>query len=234
MKLTIVLALALAFTWAFAFAGGVPKTTKEKLIDRLDQFVQQRFAAPPDRNLGMSRVATPSSFNRHFQPTAGALTDFRPETTTEYELLRELDSAKVKVGFFVFGAAIEKSTPQALDFRALKGPAAVTAVTNRPMWYPGYGSRLLPEVVPDPLRLGKLEVLPDWKQAYFVARQAMFTFERGGKVPDSMLAEWHTVARPVPASSVACVGCHNNAAIGRSSHLLATGNALGGVLYVYR
>src|SRR5262249_13819463 len=216
------------------FDGGVPKTAKDKLIDKLDQAMQIRFAAPPNRFLGMSRVATPPSYNGHFQPSRGALTDFRPETPAEFDLLRDLDSAKVKVGFFVFGAAIEKSAPEALDFRALKGPAVVTAVTNRPLWYPGYQSRLLPEVVMDPMRLGKTEIMPDWKQAYPIARQAMYVFERGGKVQDSMLGEWHVVARPVLASSDTCVGCHNNAAIGRSSHLLAAGNALGGLLYVYR
>src|SRR5215471_10046207 len=107
MKLTILLALAI--TGVFAFAGGVPKTAKDKLIDKLDQAMQIRFANPPDRSLGFSRVATPPSYNQHFLPAPGALTDFYPESPFEGGLLHELDAAKVKVGFFVFGAAIEKS-----------------------------------------------------------------------------------------------------------------------------
>jgi len=96
------------------------------LIDRLDKFIQQRFAAPLPGPLGMSRAAVPSSFGAHFQPAATAATDFLPSGAGEQEVIRELEGGKIQVGLYVFGAAITNSPAERMDFRALKGPAAIT------------------------------------------------------------------------------------------------------------
>jgi hypothetical protein len=202
MKLTILLAL----TWAFS--GGYPKTPNSKLIDRLDQKIQARFAAPP-QELGMSRVAMPRSFGGHFLPIPGAATDFRADTPDEQSVIRELTAGSVSVGFYVFGAAIEHSAPELHDFRALKGPAVATAVTIR-------------------------SAIPDWKTVYPIAREAMKSFERGAGTLEASAGDWHMVARPVPASSASCIGCHNNPLIGRAGHPILMNNAIGGVLYLYR
>jgi len=205
MDLSTFLALALAF------AGGYPKPDAS-LIHRLDQAVQRRFASPP-AVLGMSRVAMPPSFGAHFQPAPGAATDFRPEAADERTLLRDLDASSMCVGFYVFGAAILRSAPEARDFRALKGPAVVTPDTVRPAWYPPFAPKI-----------SSPDALPDWTAVYPIAREAMATFARGGATLESSAGQWQVLARPVPASSAACVGCHR----------VAPNAAIGGVLYLYR
>src|SRR5437867_1697136 len=49
-----------------------------RLIDRLDESMQRRFAAPLPDSLGMSRIMLPSSFGRHFQPRLISERDFQP------------------------------------------------------------------------------------------------------------------------------------------------------------
>ena len=203
MMLSIFLALALT--------GGYPKPDPQ-LIQRLDRAIQRRFASPP-AVLGMSRVAIPSSMGRHFRPTPGAVTDFAPETADERTLLHDLETSSTRVGFYVFGAAITQSAPELLNYRALKGPAVVTPGTVRPAWYPPFAAKV-----------SSPDALPDWAAVYPIARQAMTSFQRGDTMLESSAGPWRILARAVPASSAACMGCHR----------VAKDAAIGGVLYAYR
>src|SRR5260221_917578 len=45
------------------------------------------------------------------------------------------------------------------------------------------------------------DALPDWKTIYPIAREAMKSFEKGGKTYEASAGMWHIVARPVPASA---------------------------------
>src|SRR5262249_17331665 len=127
MKPFTLLAMACA---AFS-GGGHPELREQALIERLDAAIQRRFAAPPEL-LGMSRAVGPGSLGRHFQPAPGAVTDFRLETLEEQALMRDMQSAGIRAGLYVFGAAITREAPEIRDFRALKGPGVITPGTVRP------------------------------------------------------------------------------------------------------
>jgi hypothetical protein len=188
----------------------------------LDEVIQHRFAAPPAL-LGMSRVASPASLGEHFRPSPGAVTDFRPESPAEESAIRSLGEASLQVGMYVFGAAIERADFQARDYRALKGPAVLTAGTLRPAWYPPLMSQA-----------SNPDALPDWNTAYPIAREAMKRFERGDRSFTASVGLWRMIARPVPASSETCVMCHNAQQFRRSARSIALHDAIGGVLYVFR
>src|SRR5262249_48139575 len=133
-----------------------------RLIARLDEVIQRRFAALPITTLGMSRVVQPSSFGEHFQPVRTAERDFQPTSAVEEVLIADMERAGLQVGLYLFGAAIEKAAPDALNFRALKGPGAITKGTPRPRWYPGLLD-VTPRIPPSP------DALPGWKTIYPVA-----------------------------------------------------------------
>jgi len=193
------------------------------LINRLDELVQARFQSPAINALGMSRVAVPSSFGRHFSPRYTAQRDFAPENAAEKEVIQQLEDNGLQVGLYVFGAAILDSAPDALDFRALKGPGAMTSGTPRPSWYPALAQPAAAQ--PD--------ALPDWKAIYPLARQAMQTFQEGGGGFETVVGSWTVAARPVIAGAQRCVDCHNNPAF-RPRTVTKLNQPLGGVLYAFR
>jgi hypothetical protein len=192
------------------FAGN-PKPRDLPLIDRFQEQVQRRFESPLPDSLGMSRVAVPSSMGGHFSPVRTAERDFIPENALEREVVGQMEEKGVQVGLYVFGPAILAATPEFQDFRALKGPAAITRGTPRPAWYPGQ-----PKVSAEPH-----DTLPDWNAIYPLARRAMLSFQDGGAGFETKLASWDIAARPVAAAE-RCATCHGNA-----SHL-------GGVLDAFR
>jgi hypothetical protein len=187
------------------------------------------FSPPVERHvvtvpaLGMSRIASPPSMGRHFQPQTNVTQDFNPENDSERKAVAMLEAAHLQVGLFVFGRAILVSDPGTLDFRALKGPAAITAGTPRPAWSPTAG-------VPS---FGDTDPLPDWNQVYTLARKAMRSFNDGGAGFEADMNSWTLAARPVLASQQKCVTCHN-ASARPGEATLALNQPIGGVLYAYR
>jgi hypothetical protein len=181
------------------------------LISRLDGIVQARFRNPTPGALGMSRIAVPSSMGTHFQPLLGNVRDFISETSEEREVVAALEDSHLQVGLYVFGASIVDVNPEALAFRALKGPGAITRGTPRPAWYPGG--------LPVP---SKADALPDWKTVYPLAKRAMQSFEDGGSGFETTLNGWDVAARPV-ATDARCATCHGSSA-----------EPVGGVLYAFR
>ncbi len=210
-----------------ALFATVPPVSDLELIDRLDAIVQHRFQDPTPAILGMSRVAGPPSFGAHFRPNRTSARDFQPERPVEEDVITALEGRQTQVGFYVFGAAIVDSLPANLNFRALKGPAAMTRGTPRPAWYP---SLVLPRI---PNHNEDLNALPDWNAIYRLAQEAMRSFEDGGHGFETVSGTWNIAARPVIASQERCVTCHNNPAY-RPSHVTKLNEAIGGVLYAYR
>jgi hypothetical protein len=203
--------------------GGNPGVPNLRLIDRLHECIENRFADPAPLSLGMSRIARPSSFGAHFQPIVTSRRDFDPQNPAEKTAIAGLEGQQVQVGLYLFGAAVATSTADELNYRALKGPAAVTSGTPRPSWYP-----LLAEVaVPNP------GGLPDWRAIYPVASRAMKSFEDGGKGFETRLDTWNLAARPVIATQDRCVSCHNHQAYNRGASV-RLGHPVGGVIYAFR
>jgi hypothetical protein len=164
--------------------------------------------------LGMSRIAIPPSIGTHFLPQMNVTRDFTPENEPERKVVAVLEATHLQVGLFVFGRAVLDSDPERPNFRALKGPAAMTAGTPRPAWYPTGEMGLVGE-----------NPLPDWKAVYPIARKAMKSFTDGGTGFETEIDSWNIAARPVLASQQRCLPCHSG---------LALNQPVGGVLYAYR
>jgi hypothetical protein len=214
-------AAACSLTIACAvFAAGGPKTDLN-VIGRLDNIIQARFADPQLASFGMNRVAIDNSLGAHFMPLPSRPTDFAPNNVAERETVDALESHELQTGFYVFGAAVS-APPTELKYRALKGPAVVTAGTPRPNWYPG----LAKPAVTNP------GALPDWDAIYPLAQRAMRSFHDGGKGFEATLDGWNLAARPVVASQDRCVACHNQMRAGAGD--IKLNQAIGGVLYAYR
>lgn len=218
----------------FAIAGndtGRPPAADLAMIEELNECVQVRFqalplsgtAGPNGAALGMSRILVPPSFGEHFAPRTISRRDFEPENKREKMALAALESESVQVGFYLFGRAIAASSPEVLNYRALKGPGAMTVGTVRPAWYP-----LVAGTPAEPAG-----ALPDWKTVYPLAQRAMRRFADGGSGFETSLGAWSIAARPVMASQEKCLACHNSPATGVAGPV-ALDQALGGVLYAFR
>ncbi len=215
-----------------------PDARNLELINRFDQLVQIRFRDPMPQTLGMSRTASANSFGRNYQPILTDLRDFKPENQTESSLLAEMDHRQMQLGLYVFGLEVVSSEPAALNFRALKGPAAITVGTPRPLWYPASiedsGHLVAPPLIS--LKSESLnrtvakDALPDWLDIYSTARGAMKSFQDGGKGFETQVGRWTVAARPLLASDARCLVCHNSMTRGK----VELQQPLGGVLYAFR
>jgi len=217
----VILAIA-----AFGCAAIVATTTPEAdldLINRLDTLVQHRFEDPAPANLGMSRVARPQSFGVHFAPARTYTTDFQPENPAEQSAIASLEERGDQVGLYLYGSAIADAPPSAMNYRALKGPAALTRGTPRPNWYPSQPQTAV--VNPD--------ALPDWNAIYPLASRAMRSFADGGRGFETEFNGWTIAARPVVASQERCVSCHNNT-IYHPTRTVKINESIGGVIYAFR
>jgi hypothetical protein len=192
------------------FAGD-PNPPDLPLINRLDELVQLRFKTPIPGAPGMSRIVAPSSMGGQFQPHRPNERDFIPENAMEWEVIGKLEESGVHVGLSVFGTEVVTATAQALDYRALKGPGAVTRGTPRPAWYPEHSK----------MSATPADALPDWNAVYPLARRAMQRFQSGGAGFESRLESWDIAARPVAAGK-RCAMCHR------------ANQPSGGVLYAFR
>jgi hypothetical protein len=187
-----------------------------RMIDQLNQSVQVRFETPPNpAALGMSRILRPRSFGEHFTPQFNTTRDFEPENDGERKAIAALENESVQVGFYLFGRAIAESPAEILNYRALKGPGAMTRGTPRPAWYPALLNTPVAEA----------DTLPDWRAIYPLAQRAMRSFADGGTGFETSLDSWHIAARPVLASQEKCLSCH---------HGLALNQPIGGALYAFR
>lgn len=199
--------LLLLFPFLFVTNG------KLSIIDEFDHIIQARLVNPPIRNesrppLGMSRMVQPDSYGSHFSPILSNHSDFVPENVHEKDIVAQLENENLELGLFLFGEAVMDRPAIHRDFRALKGPAAITTGTRR-------------------------SGLPSWNAAYPLAMKAMKSFQDGGHGFETELDGWTIAARPAIATSERCVGCHNMQR-GLSKKPLHKGDVVGGVLYSYK
>ncbi len=200
MKLKFSSAFIAAALSTCLVAGNGPGPRNIDLVNCFDDLIQARFRDPMPQTLGMNRAVTANSFGQNYQPIFTDLRDFMPQNPAERSLLAELEQQHVQLGIYVFGLDVVRSEPSALNFRALKGPAVITAGTPRASWYPA-------NVEPS----GHLFAPP------LVALQS----ESSNRT---------VAARPLIASEVRCVPCHNATTPGRA----ALQQPLGGILYAFR
>jgi len=105
-----------------------PSASDLSLIEEFDACIKLRFELPPAQptNLGMSRAAVPPSFGQHFVPQFETTRDFVPENNREKKALAALEAAPIQAGFYLFGSTVVDAPAGAPNYRALKGPAAIT------------------------------------------------------------------------------------------------------------
>jgi hypothetical protein len=162
LKFTACAAAGMSVFGCIAVFGGSPGAPDLHLIIRLNEAIQHRFEDPAPASLGMSRVMVPPSFGGHFRPDMTLQRDFQPEDLAEHDVIAALEHRQTQVGFYLFGNAITDSDPSHPNFRALKGPGAMTRGTPRPAWYPqlakpailkpGHPARLECDLSPCPRR----------------------------------------------------------------------------------
>jgi len=141
------------------------------LIDDFDRVIQQRLSEPMPNAFGMSRIAVPSSFGKHFAPVTRNRRDFVPENDSERKAVAALESRKLAVGLYLFGELIVREDAAKFNSRALKGPGAITVHTPRPDWYPSARVAAMKEK--------DSASLPNWVKIYPVAQRAMRSFQDG-------------------------------------------------------
>ena len=219
----------------FLFVAG----DRSWLVDQFDGVVQGRLQTPPQPGgqgfatgpeLGMSRIVRPNSYGSHFNSISSAIRDFVPEQDNEKELLAQMEDQKIELGIYFFGQAIVDQPYTNMDYRALKGPAAITKGTIRPpsemFAFSGSSNRFERER-PDP------NALPAWRDAYPIAQRAMRSFNDGGHGFETGVGDWTISARPALASDARCLACHN-AGRAKADRQLKIGDPVGGVLYAYK
>jgi hypothetical protein len=219
------LAVFLLFVQALE-AGRNPATGTLPLIDELNAAIQQRLLDPAPGLLGMSRIAWRSSLGRHFKPVVSDRRDFVPENESERRTIETLEGRKLQVGLYLFGLSVLRDPANAKSYRALKGPAAMTAGTRRPNWYPSLKS----EASGNGIDATQTETLPDWNAIYPIAQRAMRSFKDGGSGFETELQGWTIAARPSLAINQQCVTCHRPF----SEAPIRQGQPIGGVLYAFR
>ena len=165
-------------------------------IASLNQAIQDRFK-DVDTLFGLRRIVVLGDTPHRF----------RPETVSEFGVVRELDEAGLRVAMYVAGRRVLEREPDLttkvpfeLNRRVIFGPVAVTD----PAALAG-----LPEAV---------ELIDEGRSAFrTLVLRDRYDFER---------ADWTFTARAIRASSKECLTCHKDRSIGD--------DPLGVVLYASR
>lgn len=182
------------------------------LLDSLDECIQDRFRDLTGNRLGLARV-TPKNPHAFF-----------PDNLREESVVQYLEAMRLNVVIYVGGRKLlgengYSVTPQrgslvmvpGRNGAQLEGPILVTPIS----------AHAPPRDAPPAATL-----MTD-------AARALPAFDQVDAT--SFSAEgWSVVARPVRASSKACLGCHRLLPAGKVENTLRTGDALGVVLYAYQ
>lgn len=179
-----------------ALCGSVPAAgSTDDPIASLNQAIQNRFK-DVDTLFGLRRIVVLGDTPHQF----------RPETVSEFAVVREIDEAGLRVAMYVAGRRVLEREPDLttkvpfeLNRRVIFGPVAVTD----PVGLSG-----LPEAV---------ELIDEGRSAFrTLVRRDRYDFEKAG---------WTFTGRAICASSKECLTCHKDRSIG---------DPLGVVLYASR
>ena len=182
------------------------------LLDSLDQCIQDRFRDLTGNRLGLARV-TPES------PHAFFAHNVREESAVQY-----LEAMRLNVVMYVGG-------------RKLLGENgySVTPLRGALVMVPGRnGARLEGPILVTPI---SAHVPPrDAPPAATLMTDAALALRAFDQVDATSFSVqgWNIAARPVRASTKACLGCHRLVPAGKVENELQPGDALGLVLYAYQ
>lgn len=217
MRLLVIGAATLAVVVFMATSPGYPQETQAArasiaLLDSFDDCIQDRFRDLIGNRLGLARVipSNPHAFFAH---------NVREESVVQY-----LDAARLNVVMYVGGRKL-------LD----EDGYSVTPQRGALVMVPGRnGARLVGPILVTPLTAhAPPRDAPLAATLMTDATRALRAFERVDAT--SVSAEgWNVAARPVRASSKACLGCHRLVPAGKVENTLRPGDTLGVVLYAYQ
>ena len=182
------------------------------LLATLDDCIQDRFRNLTDKRLGLMRVVPAS-------PHAFFADNVREESVVQY-----LEAMHLNVVMYVGGRKLLEENGY-----------SVTPQRGALMMVPGRnGARLEGPILVTPLAadapprnaVSAATLMADAARALRAFHETDATsFATPG---------WNVVARPVRASSKACLGCHRLVPSGKRENALQIGDALGVVLYAYQ
>ena len=191
-------ALPLAISWwrgrALPLPPAIPYKFPTRELEELDRAVQARFAVVPDKDFGMGRIGPRHSY-------------FSPIIPQEKQAVAGLQSAKQQVLFYVVGRNTILGQQNYLSFSPVQGPVYITPnrrvdsfptvnLTSQVRFNSADG---VPKDAPTDLQL-------------VAAGRRVFDDPTLREGTNSQIDSWHVVARPVLATSEACVSCHNSRA----------------------
>ncbi len=208
----------------------IPYKFPTQALEELDHAVQTRFAVVPDKDFGVNRIGPRHGY-------------FSPVTSPEQQAIADLRKDNQEVVFYVVGRNTILRQQNWLSFSPVQGPVYITPnrkVDSAPE-VGGRGSQ-----VRFYSQTGVPSDSPTDTQLINIGRRVFNnpTLRQG---TNSKINSWHVVARPVLATSEACVNCHNSRApwktknrqsrfaLRSSNHdIVSLHDPLGIALYCYR
>jgi hypothetical protein len=188
--------------------GDDGNASASRLIDALDDCIQGRFRDITDR-FGVARIV----------PMGPTPHRFTPENVAELSSVRALERARMEVILYVAGVRVLRPTPP----MALLAGAHARAIVKGPVRMTG---GVIAETAP----------LPSAAALWEDGRRAMRAFLTRESY-DFVQPGWTFTARPVRASTAACLQCHQSdmvSPVGVSTEPPKIGDALGVVMYGVR
>ena len=222
-------AFAVATRGSAMATGAVPAPTAvfpSHELEALDRVVQARFAVVPrDGSFGYDRVVPRILLHGGFYP------DSKPEQVA----VAKLRATKQQVVFYLVGRARTAASP--MQRPRVQGPLVMTPHLNSS----GYSAE-----EGDDERDAQdtaMSTSAPKQQAFLPLANEVLTQAKPDAGAQKQVGEWKVVACPIPASSPACVTCHNNmaqaaaklpSAKGAKPELISLHDPLGVALYCVR
>ncbi|BCM90886.1 hypothetical protein IAD21_02749 [Abditibacteriota bacterium] len=209
----------------------IPYEFPTQSLEELDHAVQIRFAVVPDKDFGVNRIGPRHGY-------------FSPITSQEQQAVNDLRKDNQEVVFYVVGRNTILRQQNWLSFSPVQGPIYITP-NHRVNSAPEVGGR--GSQVRFYSQAGVPSDSPTDAQLIKISRR-VFNDPALREGTNGKINSWHVAARPVLATSEACVNCHNSRApwknkarqssfvLSRQSNLdiVSLHDPLGIALYCYR
>lgn len=169
-----------------------PFPTRE--LKELDRVVQARFAViPMDGSFGFSRITPPGGMHGTFYPAS------KPEVA----VVDGLKTTRQQVAFYLVGR--KEFAGRFMGMNRVYGPVILPSVAVRP-W------KTKAEYQTAKAEYESVSASAPQNSKLCEVADAVFAQAKPGDGTQTQVKEWHIIARPIEASSMECVTCHNNMA----------------------